>query len=41
MSMDIFLRGVGAGFTHTDKFLIKKLRTARERGDLEAEIEGE
>ena len=33
-----FLRGVGAGLTHTDKFLIKKLRTARETGDLEAEI---
>ena len=36
--MDIFARGVGVGLTHTEKLLIKKLRTARETGDLEAEI---
>ena len=34
---DIFVRGVGVGFTHTAKLLIKKLRIARETGDLEAE----
>ena len=36
-SMDIFVRGVGVGLTHTEKLLIKKLRIARETGDLEAE----
>ena len=36
-SMDIFVRGVGVGFTHTEKFLIKKLRIAIETGHLEAE----
>ena len=36
-SMDIFVRGVGVGFTHTDNLIIKKLRIARETGDLEAE----
>ena len=35
--MDIFVRGVGVGLTHTENFLIKKLRIAREIGDLEAE----
>ena len=35
--MDIFVRGVGVGLTHTEKLLIKKLRIARETGDLEAE----
>ena len=35
-SMDIFVRGVGVGFTHTKILLIKKLRIARETGDLEA-----
>ena len=33
-SMDIFVRGVGVGLTHTENLLIKKLR---ETGDLEAE----
>ena len=37
-SNDIFVRGVGVGRTHTEKLLIKKLRIAKETGDLEAEI---
>ena len=37
MSMDIFVRGVGVVLTHTENLLIKKLRIARETGDLEAE----
>ena len=37
-SMDIFVRGVGVGLTHTENLIIKKLRIARETGDLEAEI---
>ena len=36
-SMDIFVRGVGVGLTHTENLLIRKLRIARETGDLEAE----
>ena len=36
-SMDIFVRGVGVGLTHTETLIIKKLRVARETGDLEAE----
>ena len=36
-SMDIFVRGVGVGLTHTENLLIKKLRIARETRDLEAE----
>ena len=36
-SMDIFVRGVVVGLTHTENLLIKKLRIARETGDLEAE----
>ena len=36
-SMDISVRGVGVGLTHTEILLIKKLRIARETGDLEAE----
>ena len=36
-SMDFFVRGVGVGLTHTENFLIKKLRMARETGGLEAE----
>ena len=36
-SMDIFVRGVGVGLTHTEKLLIKKIRIAREKGDSEAE----
>ena len=35
--MDIFVRGVGVGLAHTENLLIKKLRIARETGDLEAE----
>ena len=35
--MDIFVRGVGVGLTHTENLKIKKLRIARETGDLEAE----
>ena len=35
--MDIFVRGVGVGTTHTENLLIKKLRVARETGDIEAE----
>ena len=30
-SMNIFVRGVGVGLTHTEKLLIKKLRIAREQ----------
>ena len=36
-SIDIFVRGVGVGLAHTENLLIKKLRIARETGDLEAE----
>ena len=36
-SMDIFVRGVGVGLIHTEDLIIKKLRIARETGDLEAE----
>ena len=36
-SMDIFVRGVGVGLTHTENLIIKKLKIARETGDLEAE----
>ena len=36
-SMNIFVRGVGVGLTHTENLIIKKLRIARETGDLEAE----
>ena len=36
-SMDILVRGVGVGLTHTENLIIKKLRIARETGDLEAE----
>ena len=32
-----FFRGVGVGLNHTENLLIKKLRIARETGDLEAE----
>ena len=35
--MDVFVRGVGVGLTHTENLIIKKLRIARETGDLEAE----
>ena len=36
-SMDVFVRGVGVGPTHAENLIIKKLRVARETGDLEAE----
>ena len=36
-SMDTFVRGVGVGLTNNEILLIKKLRKAREIGDLEAE----
>ena len=36
-SMDIFVRGVGVGLTDTENLIIKKLRIARETGELEAE----
>ena len=35
--MNIFVRRVGVGLTHTENLLIKTLRIARETGDLEAE----
>ena len=35
--MVFFIRRVGVGITHTENLLIKKLRIARETGDLEAE----
>ena len=35
--MDIFVRVVGVGLTHTENLITKKLRIARETGDLEAE----
>ena len=35
--MDIFVWGVGVGLTHTENLIIKKLRIARETGNLEAE----
>ena len=35
--MDIFVGGVGVGLNHTENLLLKKLRIARETGDLEAE----
>ena len=34
---DIFVRGVGVELTHIENLLIKKLKIARETGDLEAE----
>ena len=38
-SMDIFVRGVGVGLTHTKNLIIKKLKSARETGELETEGE--
>ena len=35
--MDIFVVGVGVGLANTENLLTKKLRIARETGDLEAE----
>ena len=40
-SIYIFVRGVGVGITHTENLLLKKLRIARETGDLEAAETGE
>ena len=36
-SMDIFVRVVGVGLTHTKKFIINKVKSARETGELETE----
>ena len=36
-SMDIFVRGVGVGLTHTENLMIKKLRIVRGTGDLKTE----
>ena len=38
-SMDIFVRGVGVGLTHAENLIIKKLKLARETGELETEGE--
>ena len=38
-SMDIFDRGVGVGLTHTENLIFKKLKSARETGQLETEGE--
>ena len=38
-SMDKFFRIVGARFTHTEKKLNKKIKIARETGDLESETD--
>ena len=38
-SMDIFVRGVEVGLTHTKNLSIKKLKLARETGELETEGE--
>ena len=38
-SMDIFVGGVGVGLTHTKDLNIKKLKSARENGELETEGE--
>ena len=37
--MDNFVRGVGVGLTHTKNLIIKKLKSARETGELETEGE--
>ena len=38
-SMEIFVRGVAVGLTNTEKLIIKKLKLARETGELETEGE--
>ena len=38
-SMDIFVRGVWVGLTHTKNLIIKKMKSARETGELETEGE--
>ena len=35
--MDIFVRGVGVGFTHTKNLMIKNLNSARETGEPDTE----
>ena len=35
--MDIFVRVVGLGITHTENLLMKKLKSARETGEVETE----
>ena len=37
--MDIFVGGVGVGLTHTKNLITKKLKSARETGELETEGE--
>ena len=37
--MDIFVRGVGVGLTHIENLILKKLKYARETGELETEGE--
>ena len=39
MSINIFVRGVGVGLTHTEIFMIKKLREVRETSELERDEE--
>ena len=38
-SINIFVRGVGVGFTHTENLMIKKLKEVRETSELELEEE--
>ena len=38
-SMDIFVQGVGVGLTHNKNLIIKKLKLARETGELKTEGE--
>ena len=38
-SMDIFVRGVRVGLTHTKNLILKKMKSARETGELETEGE--
>ena len=38
-SMDIFVRGVGVGLTHTENLVIKIIKSVRETGELETEGE--
>ena len=38
-SINIFVRGVGVGLTHTENFMIKKLKEVRETSELELEEE--
>ena len=37
--MDIFVRGVGVGLIHTKNLVIKKLKSAKQTGELETESE--